>query len=147
VSKVAPSVRGAGQQDVPALARLAGELGYPSTEAQISVRLKRVLSDPEHAIFVAEDATGQVAGWLHVFINKLLESDARAEIGGLVADPAKRRQGIGRALMQRAEQWSRERGLSAVSLRTNSKRIDAHKFYESLGYTAAKTQFNYRKQL
>lgn len=147
MSQVTPQVRPVESRDVPALARLSGELGYPSTGAQVSARLARVLADREHAVFVAEDAAGQVAGWVHVFIYKLLESDPRAEIGGLVADPAARRQGIGRALMQRAEQWSRERGLPVVSLRTNIKRADAHRFYESLGYTSAKTQFNYRKQL
>ncbi len=143
----APSVRPVELRDVPVLTTLAATLGYPATEAQIRVRLERVLADREHALFVAEDAAGRVVGWVHVFINKLLESDARAEIGGLVSDPTARRQGIGRALMQQAEQWAKGRGLPAVSLRTNIKRIDAHRFYESLGYTTAKTQFNYRKPI
>lgn len=147
VSPPPPRVRPVEPRDGPALTRLTGELGYPSTEAQIGARLARVLADPEHAIFVAEDTTARVVGWIHVFINKLIETDARAEIGGLVADPTVRRQGIGRGLMLQAEAWTKGRGLSAVSLRTNIKRADAHKFYESLGYVQAKTQFNYRKQL
>ena len=142
-----PLVRPIEPRDTPALCRLAEELGYPSTEEQIGARLQRVLADRAHAVFVAEDTTGLVVGWVHVFINKLLESDARAEIGGLVADPAMRRQGIGRALMQQAEQWGRERGLQVVSLRSNVKRTDAHRFYEQLGYATAKTQLNLRKQL
>ena len=142
-----PLVRPIEPRDTPALCRLAEELGYPSTEEQIGARLQRVLADRAHAVFVAEDTTGLVVGWVHVFINKLLESDARAEIGGLVADPAMRRQGIGRALMQQAELWGRERGLQVVSLRSNVKRTDAHRFYEQLGYATAKTQLNLRKQL
>lgn len=147
VSRTIPTTRPVEPRDVPALTRLAGELGYPSTEAQIGARLARVLADPEHAVFVAEEPTGRVVGWVHVFINKLLESDPRAEIGGLVADPAVRRQGIGRGLMQQAEVWAKGLGLAVVSLRTNIKRTDAHKFYESLGYATAKTQITYRKQL
>ncbi len=147
VKKPAPIVRSASPDDVPALTKLAVDLGYPSTEEQISARLKRVTADTEHAVFVAEDSTGRVVGWVHVFINKLLESDARAEIGGLVADPSVRRQGIGRALMERGEHWARTRGLLVIALRTNIKRTEAHRFYESLGYLAAKTQHSYRKQL
>ena len=143
----APLVRPVASRDTPALCRLAGELGYPSTEEQIRARLQRVLADHEHAVFVAEDSNGVVVGWVHVYINKLLESDARAEIGGLVADPAMRRQGIGRALMQQAEQWGRARGLQVVALRSNVKRTEAHRFYEQLGYATAKTQLNLRKQL
>jgi GNAT superfamily N-acetyltransferase len=147
VSLVASRIRPVGPRDGPALVRLAEALGYPSTAEQIQARLARIAADPEHAVFVAEIPGGPVAGWVHVFINKLLESDPRAEIGGLVADPAVRRRGIGRALMQEAEAWSRARGLKVVSLRTNIKREDAHRFYESLGYTSAKTQLNYRRQL
>jgi GNAT superfamily N-acetyltransferase len=147
VSRVAPRIRPVEPRDGPALIRLAEALGYPSTAEQIRARLARIAADPEHAVFVAENSDGQVIGWVHVFISKLLESDPRAEIGGLVADPAVRRQGVGRALMQHAEAWSCARGLKVVSLRTNIKRADAHHFYESLGYAPAKTQHNYRKQL
>jgi GNAT superfamily N-acetyltransferase len=113
----------------------------------MTTRLARVLPDQEHAVFLAEDGTCRVLGWVHVYINKLIESDARAEIGGLVTDPAERRKGIGRRLMQQAEGWAKGRGLSMVSLRTNITRIEAHQFYESLGYRQAKTQFTYRKPL
>lgn len=140
-------IRAAGPEDVPELARLAGELGYPSTAAQIGARLKRVTADRKHTVMVAADDAGRLAGWVHVFINKLLESDPRAEIGGLVADPARRRQGIGRALMQHAEDWARQQGVVMVSLRSNIKRADARPFYERIGYTAAKTQLNFRKQI
>jgi GNAT superfamily N-acetyltransferase len=140
-------IRPAEARDVIVLTRLAGELGYPSSEAQMAVRLERVLKDSDHAVFVAENESGSVVGWVHIFTNKLLESDARAEIGGLISDPNARRQGIGRALMRGAEEWARERGLPLISLRSNIKRTDAHRFYEGLGYAAAKTQFNFRKQL
>ena len=147
VNPAPPRVRSVESRDVSALTRLAGELGYPSSADQIGARLKRVLADHEHAIFVAEDSTGTVVGWVHVFINKLLESDPRAEIGGLVTDPAVRRQGIGRVLMQQAEKWARAHGMAVVGLRSNIKRTEAHQFYGNLGYTSAKTQFNFRKQL
>lgn len=140
-------IRAAEPRDVPELARLAGELGYPSTVTEIAARLARVAADPEHLVLVAEDANGRVGGWVHVFMNKLLESDVRAEIGGLVADPALRRRGIGRNLMAHAEARARERRLPMVSLQSNIRRTEAHQFYERLGYTVAKTQLNFRKEL
>lgn len=143
----AVTIRAAQQGDVDALARLSGGLGYPASPEQIGARLKAIAPDRNHAVFVAEAGTGGVVGWVHVYLYQVLEADPRAEIGGLVTDPAMRRQGIGRALMQRAEAWAGERGLSVVSLRTNIKRTEAHQFYAQLGYTAAKTQHNFRKQL
>lgn len=140
-------IRAARPGDAPDLARLAGELGYPSPGPQIKGRFERIGSDRDPAVLVAEDNSGRIGGRVHVFINKLLESDPRAEIGGLVADPAMRRQGIGRALMPHAEDWTRRRGVEMVSLRSNIKRVDAHQFHEGIGYTVAKTPLNFRKQI
>jgi GNAT superfamily N-acetyltransferase len=102
-------VRAATLADAAALAPLSGQLGYPATSEEIARRLRRILDDAEHAVFVAE-AAGRVAGWVHVFVSRTVEANARAEIGGLVVDEAARSQGIGRALMARAEAWAREKG-------------------------------------
>jgi GNAT superfamily N-acetyltransferase len=139
-------VRAATPADAAALAPLSGQLGYPATPEEIAQRLRRILDDPEHAVFVAE-AAGRVAGWVHVFVYRTMEADARVEIGGLVVDEAARSQGIGRALMARAEAWAREKGCQAVGLRSNVIREKAHSFYEGLGYRLIKTQKCFRKAL
>lgn len=139
-------IRPARAADAGALAELAGQLGYPSTPGQVRERLAAIERGGQHAVFVAERGQS-VVGWVHVFALLTVESDARAEIGGLVVDVAARGYGVGRALMQQAEEWARARGLPAVSLRSNIIRKQAHAFYEALGYTLLKTQHAFGKKI
>ena len=48
-----------------------------------------------------------------------------------------RGRGVGRAMMQWAIQRGRERGCRLAQLTTDKRRTDAHRFYESLGFTAS----------
>ncbi len=86
-------------------------------------------------------------GWVHAHVSHLVENDPEAEIGGLVVDEAYRRTGAGGLLMERAEQWARDRGLKSVYLRSNIIRKDAQAFYKKLGYEIVKTQYAFRKRL
>jgi GNAT superfamily N-acetyltransferase len=145
--KRSPVIRRARKDDAAIIAELSGQLGYPSTKRKIESRLQRVLPDPAHALFVAELPGGKIGGWLHVFSYLVVESDARAEVAGLVVDSALRGSGIGRLLLQQAEHWAREKGYTAVSLRSNIVRHDAHAFYQKLGYKIPKTQHVFRKEI
>ncbi len=102
--------------------------------------------DAGHAVYVAE-LSGQVVGWVHVYVSRLVVTDLQAEIGGLVVDVGYRRYGAGRLLMQGAEQWAREKGCEVVYLRSNVARQDAHAFYEKIGYSNFKTSLAFRKVL
>jgi len=94
-----------------------------------------------------EFADGRVVGWIHVCVSYWIESNPRAEIGGLVVDEARRGSGVGKLLMQHAEDWARSKRLEAVYLRSNVIRKDAHRFYERLGYKNIKTQYAFSKML
>jgi GNAT superfamily N-acetyltransferase len=74
-------------------------------------------------------------------------ADPRAEVAGLVVDASCRSRGIGAMLMARTEEWAREHGCAAVTLRSNVIRERAHRFYERLGYQIVKTQKSFRKTL
>lgn len=141
------TVRLAARADADGIARLSAQLGYPSSPQEVQRRLGHIEGGSNHAAYVAVGAGGQIIGWVHVHASHLLESDPEAEIGGLVVDEARRGSGAGKLLMQRAEQWARERGLGSVYLRSNIIRKDAHEFYKSLGYSVVKTQYAFRKFL
>lgn len=134
-------------EDAARVAALAGELGYPSTLAQIEKRFRAVEGDEDARVFVAEDAEGQVQGWVHVFGLHLMESEGAAEVGGLVVDSRVRGRGIGRTLMAAAEAWARERGYTRVTLRSNVIRTETHRFYQGLGYTIVKSQHKFQKPI
>ena len=50
-------------------------------------------------------------------------------------------------LHQEAEAWARQHGCQQVRLRSNKVRVEAHRFYERIGYEAAKSQKVYWKAL
>jgi GNAT superfamily N-acetyltransferase len=133
--------------DVTAIAGLAGELGYPSTAEQVRHRLAAIEKDPRHATFVAALMGNEVIGWIHLSEDHSPGSDPRAEIRNLVVDSRFRSAGAGRLLVERGEQWARERGLAAIGLHSNIIRERAHAFYLRLGYSITKSQIVFRKTL
>jgi len=140
-------VRPAEARDVTAIARLAGELGYPSTAAEVRVRLAAVKEDPRHVTFVAASMGDEVIGWIHLSEAHSPGSDPRAEITNLVVDSRFRSVGAGRLLVERGERWARERRLAAIGVHSNIIRERAHEFYLGLGYTVTKSQKVFRKTL
>jgi GNAT superfamily N-acetyltransferase len=140
-------IRLARKGDVARLAELAGQLGYPSTAKQLRERLRALKPAHHHAVFVADDPSAGVVGWLHVSIWPLLESDLRAEVNGLVVDETQRSLGAGAQLLAAAEKWARQRRCRSMNVRSNVIRERAHKFYECNAYEHYKTQKSFRKSL
>lgn len=133
--------------DASDVAALSEQLGYPTTAEQVRARLEAISQSPDNVSFVAE-RDGVVLGWVNVFGVHLLASPASfAEVGGLVVDANERRQGIGRQLMAHAEAWAATHEYGHLRLRSGLHRTDAHRFYESIGYTLSKTSHLFRKEL
>lgn len=142
-----PAVRRARIRDAEDLARLSGELGYPAEEADICRRLEQIADLPEHAVFVAESPRGEVVGWLHVCLSRHLESDALAEIVGLVVAGSHRSSGVGAILVSEAAAWARGAGARELRVRSNVVRERAHGFYLREGFQRIKTQAVFAKRL
>jgi GNAT superfamily N-acetyltransferase len=140
-------IRRARASDAGRIAELSGQLGYPATDRQIEQRLSRLLPTSAHLVLVAELPGVGVIGWLHASLLPLLESDARAEINGLVVADGHRGVGAGATMLEAAEQWARRRGCKHVNLRSNVVRDLAHAFYLRQGYDHYKTQKAFRKAL
>jgi len=140
-------VRPAEPHDVTAIARLAGELGYPSTAEQVRDRLAAMEGDSRQATFVAASTEDEVTGWIHLSEVHSIGSEPRAEITNLVVDSRFRGAGTGRLLVERGEQWAHYRGLGVIGLRSNVIRERAHVFYTRLGYMVTKSQKVFRKKL
>ena len=141
------TVRPAGTADVDAIAFLCGQLGYPSTAEDIERRLAEIVGDPNATVLVAGSHPDGVVGWVHVRALHLITRDACAEIVGLVVDESRRGRGIGTRLMAAAEEWARNRGLSALRLRSNVIRDEAHAFYRRQGFASSKTSLLFTKTL
>jgi GNAT superfamily N-acetyltransferase len=134
-------VRDATLADAERIAALVTQLSYETSANDMKLRLERLLPHPEHMVFVAETA-GDIVGLVAAHIGQGLESnDLHARITGLVVDSHWRGSGVGRMLMEHMESCCRNRGVHNVALTSGNHRVDAHKFYEHIGYTATGQRF------
>ena len=134
-------VRDATLGDAERIAALVTQLSYQTSVNDMKLRLERLLPHPEHIMFVAE-ASGDIVGLVAAHIGHGLESnDPHARITGLVVDSQWRGSGVGRMLMEHMESCCRDRGIHNVILTSGNQRVDAHKFYQHIGYTATGQRF------
>lgn len=140
------NVRPITADDAEAAAQLSGELGYPLVPAAMRARLDALSASADHGVFVA-CLDGAVVGWIHVAAVLYMQSDPRAEIGGLVVSASVRGRRIGAALVARAEVWARAHGFGSILVRSQVTREDAHRFYLREGYTQTKTSAVFAKSL
>ena len=139
-----PNIRPATVADSGSIARMITALGYPCSEDRMRARLTALGADKSHAAFVAE-LDGKVVAMIGAVICRIYEEDA--PVGRIIAlnvGDGHRRLGLGRALVERAEDWFRARGAAAVLVNSGFQRDDAHSFYEAAGYTAKGVSFRKR---
>jgi len=139
--------RAAKPDDLAEIARLAGELGYPTQPSELAPRLDRALAARDGACIVAEASPGRLVGWVEAGVHRSLLCDPEEVIHGLVVDASERGTGIGAELMRLVEDWGRERGLTCVRLHSRDSRHVGHGFYEHLGYAREKTQILFHRRL
>jgi GNAT superfamily N-acetyltransferase len=126
--------RDADVQDAHDVARLLGQLGYPSTAAEVAERLAYWSADPYSRVLLAI-ASGEVVGCLSLHAVPYLEKTGRwARIESLVVDVSARGSGTGRLLVAAAEAIAGQWGCLAVEVTSHRSRRDAHAFYQRLGY-------------
>lgn len=136
-------IREAKQEDVADLARLMGELGYPTTKDEMQNRFEKINSDPSYNTQVIE-ADGNIVGMIGMILGYHYEkNDNYIRIVAMVVDSKFRKQGFGGKLIEKAEEWAREKGASKIVLNSGNRneRTDAHLFYERKGFEGKATGF------
>lgn len=93
--------------------------------------------DPNNEVVVAE-RSGKIIGTLQLTMipNLTYQGGVRALIEGVRVDSTMRSAGIGRILFEWAIDQAKQRGCHMVQLTADKTRPDAHRFYESLGFSA-----------
>jgi len=136
------SVREMNLEDSEAVNTLSKQLGYPLSIEQTLQNIKAILKSKDHTAFVAE-YKHKIVGWTGAAQAKMIELMPHCEMNGLVIDEYHRGMGIGKLLIDRVKHWAKEKGNDKISLHCNIKRIEAHLFYEQLGFTELKQQKNF----
>ncbi len=102
--------------------------------------LSLVNNDQAAIFFAFHDYEAQAAGFINVLIREapaypLLVPRRYAVVDTLVVRPAFQRTGVGRALMNQAEEWAASQGVRDVELNVYEFNLSAQAFYRRLGYT------------
>lgn len=138
-----PHIRPTREDDLPDLARLMSLLaGHDISREQALDRLHMVRASAIDELYVIE-ADGRVRGLLGFRVRENVEEPSRyGEISAMVTDPDARRMGLGRALMDFAEDRARELGCKGTWLVSGlGREQEAHEFYKALGYQVTGHRF------
>jgi len=126
------TVRDAKTVDASEVARLLGQLGYPTEPAAVMGRLEHLNVVGDRVVVAAIQE--EVVGLAHLQVTPTIEYDRpAAKIGALIVDEAHRGEGVGRALVDALEQEARARGCVVLFLTTSARRTGAHEFYRRVG--------------
>lgn len=126
-------IRRAREEDTPTLGYLV-ERAYSRYVQRIGRRPAPMDDDYEERVregevFVA-DEEGLLAGLI-----VLVPRGDHLRIENVAVEPDRQGRGVGRALLEHAEQYARERSLAEVRLYTNVAMVENLALYPRLGYT------------
>jgi ribosomal protein S18 acetylase RimI-like enzyme len=115
------------------------EMGQETIAERVSRRVAQLRKDESfhNEAFVTKAKDGTLAGFVWVARD---QNDSTGQMEALLLNQyvaeAYRGQGLGRRLMERAEEWAREQGLPRISLAVGVHNTIGQRLYESLGYQA-----------
>jgi ribosomal protein S18 acetylase RimI-like enzyme len=139
-----PRIREATEADLPRLVALLAQLApdVPDREDASEplpyayhLMMRRILETPGEHVYVLESRKqiiGSVA--LSIVPNLSHQGSPYAIIENVIVDGRHRSKGYGEALIDHAVAEARKAGCYKVSLMSNKRRQDAHRFYGRLGF-------------
>ena len=123
-----------------------GDANRPEDRPAYERAFDAIAADPAQQLLVAENAEGAVLGTMQLtLIPGLARAGAlRLQIEAVRVRSDQRSSGIGSAMIRWAMDIAPERGAALVQLTSDAARVDAHRFYERLGFSASHVGFKYR---
>jgi ribosomal-protein-alanine N-acetyltransferase len=141
VQKLSLAFRKATRRDLPAISKLF-DTALNETKEFDNVRsyMKECMGDPDDSFIVATSG-GKLAG----FIVTDFKSDSRhaINIDQLAVDASFRHQGIGTALLKKAEEIALTNKFRAVTLQVRADNDNAKRLYEEMGYQKIGSHWHY----
>jgi len=136
-------IRNARRDDVPAIVGLLADDTLGASREQPTDPLPQAYWDafdaisahPSNELLVAE-SNGEVVGCLQLTVIPGLSRQGalRGQIEGVRVSSKHRGQRIGEALVEAASDRARTLGCVLVQLTSDRRRVDAHRFYQRLGF-------------
>jgi GNAT superfamily N-acetyltransferase len=103
-------------------------------EGRAVVALRQAIDSHDSAVLVAEREDGALIGFVTGYQDlHSVRYGYRVWVEDLAVDPEERSKGVGKALLDAAKAWARERGATHLELDSALARTDAHRFYDREG--------------
>lgn len=133
-------LRNAKPTDAPQIVELIKELGHDISEKQVKKNLATLAKSGETPLVATLDK--RVVGVCGISRRVVIHRPAPiGRITALVVHKDAQRGGIGRKLVDAAEEWMRSKGCGLVEVTTNDRRAAAHAFYRHMGYERSSIRF------
>ena len=143
-------MRHATEADLPRIVELLAQLSLDESREELGPPLpetcrrafQQIQADPNQRLLVAE-AGGRVVGTASLLIVPNLSHQGRpyAIVENVVVDATERGAGYGELLLRHAMEEARRAGCYKLSLTSNKRRTEAHRFYGRLGFQATHEGF------
>jgi GNAT superfamily N-acetyltransferase len=136
-------IREAEPADIVALTELMSELGYNTTPNEMKTRFENIQKHQDYKTFIATYET-EILGMVGLSKNYSYEQNGiYVRVLALVTRSSFRQKGIGKKLMDAAENWARKIGADKVLLNCGNReeRAIAQLFYKKIGYQIRSSGF------
>jgi aminoglycoside 6'-N-acetyltransferase I len=136
--------------DVAAWKRMRWKLWPDLSESETNSDCEDIVSHPERfAVFISEES-GIVTGFLDASLRLYADGCSTSPVGyieGWYVDPQFRGAGVGRALVQAAEEWARSKGCTEMGSDALLGNVDSQRAHLRLGYAEVERLVIFRKSL
>lgn len=135
--------RTARRDDLPAIVALLADddvNGHREKPGEPLVRgylaaFAAIVGDANNALFVGEQDGVVIATAQLTFVPTLVaQGTTRAIVEGVRVSSHVRSQGLGEKMLRFCEDIARQHGCGSIQLTTSMARVDAHRFYDRIGY-------------
>jgi GNAT superfamily N-acetyltransferase len=133
-------VREAAADDAELLAALMAEMDDEPELVLDGAQMRAVMADmaayPDFRTYLVLDRTGTAVGTfsLMIFSSPSHHGARQALLDAVVVSRTRRGQGVGGDMLRHAMHIAAASGCYKMTLSSNLKRVDAHRFYEDLGF-------------
>ena len=135
------TLRRATMNDAKHVALLLTELGYPSTEVDVQERLDRAQDTDASCCLVAQSADDVIGLIIAELVPYFPNGSTICRVTALVVLPPHRSRGLGEKLLAAVTDFARRHHCAGIELTSSERRVDAHRFYQRLGFSRTSFRF------
>ena len=130
--------------------RMRAALWPEHTADEHRAEMEQIAADRLSPVFVADRGDGRLGGFLEAGLRKYAEGCETSPVGyieGWYVDADLRAQGIGRVLMQAAEEWGRTQGCTEMASDCLLDNDVSYRAHLAIGYVETERLIHFKKNL